>query len=810
MPQRADRIIASMSVAMAALATLVCAPAVRGGPIDFVRDVQPILNSRCLGCHNGVKGAGGLRLLERGDVLGEAESGSRPVVPGKPEGSELLRRVASNDAADRMPADGEPLSPREIETIRQWIAEGAVWPVHWAFRAVERPRVPRAPGAAWARTPLDRFVLVRLAAANVQPAPEANRTTLLRRLHLDLAGLPPTPDEADEFIADASPGAYEKLIDRLLASPRFGERWGRHWLDLARYADTDGYEVDGPRPNAWHYRDWVIGAINEDLPFDRFTLEQLAGDLLPEATPREHLATAFHRQTLTNNEGGADQEEYRVEAVIDRVNTTATVWLGLTVGCTQCHDHPYEPLSQREFYGLFAFFNNADESQVRLPATGEEEYHVRKAEHERALEELRRELESASAEQRPRLEQRIRERERRAPRDPAVRLDVMAERVEPRTTYIFDRGNFLRPIRDAVVPPGGIGVLHALKPGNETRVDRLDLARWIVDPANPLTARVAVNQIWQHLFGRGLVRTPDNFGLNGDPPTHPELLDWLAAEWVGRAFSSSEARDRGWRIEDRGAKHKEQSPKHQPWSRKRLIRLIVTSAAYRQSAQHRPALAEIDPRNGLLHRQNRFRVEAEIVRDLHLAASGLLAEKIGGPSVFPPFSADLKRIDFRSDLEWNTSTGADRYRRGMYTFFKRTLPHPNLTMFDCPMADATAVERARSNTPLHALITLNNEVFVEAARAFAVRVLCGEKCDDDAARLTRAFQLAVTRLPSEGERARLLTFLDENRKWYAERPEEAAKLVADQPFADVAPAELAAWISTSSVILNLDEFITRE
>jgi hypothetical protein len=699
--------------------------------IDFAAEVQPILAERCSACHGGVKREGGVSFVDRRSALAEADSGLRPISPGDPEESELVRRVAAHDVGERMPPTGEPLSPEQVDVLRRWIAAGAEWPMHWSFRPVERPPLPDVKDAAWIRSSIDHFVLARLEGEGVKPSSEADPKTLIRRLYLDLLGLPPAPAEVAAFLSDEAPGAYERLVDRLLASPHFGERWGRHWLDQARYADTDGYEVDAPRPHAWRWRDWVIRAVNDDLPFDRFTVEQLAGDLLPGAAFDQQLATAFHRQTLTNNEGGIDKEEYRVYAVMDRVHTTAVVWLGLTAGCTQCHDHPYDPLSQREFYQLFAFFNNADETELESPD------------------------------------------------DSGVKLSVLAQRDEPRTTHVLRRGNFLTPDANDAIDPGTPAALPPLDQRHEEGVaDRLDLARWIVGPANPLTARVAANDVWRRLFGAGLVRTPGDFGTQGERPTHPELLDWLADEYVRL----------GWR-------------------RKAMIRAIVMSATYRQTSRRRLELEERDPENRLLARQNRFRVEGEIVRDLALAASGGLSRKIGGPSVFPPFPQDLTKIDFRSDLKWETSEGADRYRRGMYSFFKRTLPYPTLVTFDCPDANAAAVERQRSNTPLQALATLNNEVFVEAAQALGRRLATAEPAGDEE-RIDLAWRLCLARPPTAAERARLLKLLEDYRAWYSEHERDAAAL-AGETSADAA-AETAAWIATASVLLNLDEFITRE
>ena len=751
--------------------------------IDFARDIRPIFEKSCVKCHGGVRRKGGLSLLTRPRALAPGESGKPAVVPGKPAESELIRRVTADPGKLRMPKGGPPLSAGEIDRLKRWIAAGADWPPHWAFRQKERPDLPEVKSPERVRNPIDRFVLARLEDEGIKPSPEADRTTLIRRLSLDLLGLTPGVEEVDAFLGDASPRAYERLVDRLLASPRFGERWARHWLDLARYADSDGYEVDNPRPLAWHWRDWVIEAINRDVPYDQFTVEQLAGDLLPNATREQRLATAFHRQTLTNKESGIDKEEYRVKAVVDRVSTTSLVWLGLTVGCAQCHDHPYDPVEQREFYRLFAFFNNADEADLRLPGSEEEmaRYREKKERHAQELKGLREKLKTAKGKAASDIDRRIKALEKKPPRDPSPALHVIARRKQPRETHILDRGDHRRPKKDETLAPGTPATLGSLEPRRDgPPADRLDLAHWLMDPRNPLTARVAVNRFWMHLFGRGLVRTPGDFGVRGEPPAHPGLLDWLADEFI------------------RGG-----------WSRKSMIRLIVTSAAYRQSSRHRPDLAGRDPTNRLVHRQNRFRVEAEIVRDIHLSASGLLVDRIGGPGVFPPISKDLIKITFRSRLPWKTSVGADRHRRGMYTFYKRSVPHPNLSTFDCPDAGATSVARDISNTPVQALATLNNEVFVEAAQALARRVL-SSRFQADADRLDYAFRLCVARHPGKTEIGRLTEFLKTARAWYRQNPAEAEKMTGAYGSEKVSHAESAAWTAVANVLLNLDEFLTRE
>ena len=683
--------------------------------VDFARDVQPILQRHCIQCHGGVRREAGLSLLALG---GAGESSKRLVVAGKPEESELLRRVTTTDATERMPAESGPLTAGEIATLRRWIEMGATWPKHWAFAPIRDSQLPEVKGNDWCRSPIDRFVLARLEAAAVKPSPEADRYTLIRRLSLDLVGLLPTPEEADAFARDHSPDAYERLVDRLLASPHFGERWGRHWLDLARYADSDGYEVDKPRPNAYHWRDWVIAAVNRDLPLDRFTIEQFAGDLLPAATPEQRLATAYHRQTLTNNEGGVDQEEYRFKAVLDRASNTAAVWLGLTLACAQCHDHPNDPFTQRDLYSLAAIFNNADEAETEQ------------------------------------------------------KFAVLAERESPRTTRLLKRGEFLQPGDE--VSPGVLAGLHAL---NRRRADgppdRLDLAMWLADPANPLTPRVTANQVWLRLFGQGLVRTPEDFGARGMPPTHPELLDRLAVELQSSA-----------------------------WSRKALIRQILASSTYRQLSHQRRDLAALDPNNRLLARQNRLRVEAEIVRDLHLATGGLLDQRIGGPSVFPPLGEEFVKITFRSRLPWKTSIGGNRYRRGMYTFFKRSVPYPDLMLFDCPDATNAAPQRTVTNTPLQALALLNSETCLEAARGLAAAAISQNGSNED--RLRTAFRRCLTRPPTDAELSRLAELHAAHQAWYVEHADDARALAGELR------AEGAAMIATANILLNLDEFITRE
>ncbi len=726
---------------------------------------------------------------------------------------------------------------------------------HWAFVSPRRPEVPtfsrtvtqRGPDSPRARSrlhlrrktvplqlhPVDAFVRQRLEREGLKPAPEADRATLIRRVSLDLLGLPPTPAEVQAFVDDASPDAFEQVVDRLLASPHFGERWGRHWLDVARYADSNGYSIDAPR-SIWKYRDWVIEALNRDLPFDQFTVWQLAGDLidtntLPKGTlPFEPLiATGFHRNTQINQEGGIDPEQFRIESVLDRVNTTATAWLGLTLACAQCHDHKYDPFTQRDYYSLYAFFNSTiedghgkgspdgmfevpgeheDTSQERLEVEGDLDRilntkgsEVLKWEQSLAADrrarlsaEVNKALAVPFAERTPRQKRAVfaafrpedpefKPRQRRlselekAARKPVTTL-VLRELPAPRESHVFVKGDFTRP-GEKVIPAVPVA-LSFQRPATQTtaesrgelRATRLDLARWLVATNQPLTARVIVNRVWQQYFGRGLVETENDLGTQGTPPSHPELLDWLACELMNPGVL---------------APGEPASSPPPPWSLKHIHRLIVTSATYCQSSHHRPELAAIDPGNRLLARQSRLRLDAEAIRDVALAASGLLNPKVGGPSVFPPQPDGVMNLG-QSRREWKPSAGAERYRRGMYTFFWRATPHPALMVFDAADGFSACTRRVRSNTPLQALTLLNDEAFYECARALAARVL-QDAPRNDSARIEHAFRLCLARRPEREERARLLALLQQEK---------------------VQPS--VAWTTIARTLLNLDETITRE
>lgn len=692
---------------------------------DAASAAQRLFAQHCLECHGPDKQEGELRL----DM---ASSVARVVKEGV-----LLERVATSDPSERMPPEGAPLSAGELRVVRDWLDSGATIKRHWAYEPLETVTPPWTGVAAndWSH-PIDGFIRARLVREALAPSEEADRATLIKRLYYDLLGLPPTQEAVAAFCRDRSPNAYERLVDRLLSSVHFGERWGRHWLDKARYADSDGYEKDRPRPTAWYYRDWVIDAINADMPMDQFTMEQLAGDLLPEATQSQQLATAFHRQTLTNTEGGTDQEQFRIEAVFDRVETTGAIWLGLTFNCARCHHHKYDAISQKEYYQLFAFFNDGDETTLKLPkATAAEDVD-----------------------------------------------EVAILKHRSRRTQVLDRGDFLRP--GASVVAAGLQALPEISGRGDSQepLDRLDLAQWLMDDANPLTPRVLVNQVWERLFGQGLVRTLNDFGVRGDPPTHPLLLDWLGQEY-----------------------------QRLNWSRKRLIRTVVASATYRQSSRHRRDLESRDPTNRWLARQNRFRVEAEIVRDLSLAVSGLLSRRVGGPSVFPPMPPEIAALSYANSFKWTNSGGGDRYRRGLYTFFKRTAPHPNLVAFDCPDSNTTSLRRRRSNTPIQALTTLNNEVFVEAARALGKQALQENPEGTDEARLRSLLQRCLTRSPEPQELKRFAELLRACRAHYRS---ETGRVDAEKLAGEVSEwpqvSETAAWVAVARIALNLDEFITRE
>ncbi|MBL0170421.1 MAG: PSD1 domain-containing protein [Gemmatimonadaceae bacterium] len=814
-----------------------------GGTVDFNRDVRPILNRNCVQCHGGVRRQGELSLLFREDALRPAKSGKRAIVPGNPGASEMIRRITHADPHDRMPKGKESLSSHDIAILRRWIAQGATWQDHWAFVKPVAAPLPAVSNSQWPRTDLDRFVLARLDAEHLTPSPEADCNTLARRVSIDLIGLPPTLAQVDAACADGIGGGYGQLVDTLLASPRFGERWATMWLDVARYADSKGYETDPGRP-MWPYRDYVINAFNRDLPFDQFTIEQLAGDLLPNPTTEQRVATAFHRNTMTNNEGGTDDEEYRVAAVIDRVNTTWVAWQGTSIGCAQCHGHPYDPIRNNEFYRAFAIFNNSedwdqfDEYPV-LPSFADSSRARGMALFD-TLETLRAELDSVARLPELELARRRWEGElsvpavagkingtslnevRRIVRTPEAARDVgqrallrlvfsevsdhpeLKKRREQRgtvnkrffatkpmltpvmrdlpparrrTTRMFERGNFL--VQTDVVQPGvPVAIAPALERGAE---NRLGLAKALVSSQNPLTARVTVNRFWEQLFGVGLVETSEDFGTQGTPPSHPELLDWMALR-----FSS----EQHWRV-------------------KTFLRELVLSATYRQSSAASPALHERDPANRLLARGPRFRMSAEQVRDVALAASGLLSDRMFGPSVMPPQPDGVWQRPYSGE-KWVIDTGANGHRRALYTLWKRTAPYPSLVTFDSPSHEFSVARRVRTNTPLQALVTLNDPVYTEAAQALAKRMMPGGPLMLDSTHIDGAlvmgYRLALQRAPAATALTALRTLYLKSYQYYAAHPAEGAEAAG---MAQASPS-LAALSVVASSILNLDAFITKE
>ena len=829
--------------------------------VDFLRDIQPILSQSCYGCHGPAMQMSSFRLDQKQSAMAGGNSG-QVIKPGDSANSKLIQLVSGVLQDAVMPPEGERLSKEQIGLLRAWIDQGANWPEgkvsssdptslaksnHWAFQPVRRPASPQVRQTSWVRNPIDRFVLQRLEKERITPSPEALRATLIRRVSLDLTGLPPTPQEVSAFLADRTPQAYERVVDHLLDSKHYGEKWARPWLDLARYADSDGYEKDKPRTHAWRYREWVIEALNRNLPFDQFTIEQLAGDLLFNATLEQKIAAGFNRNTLTNREGGIDLEEFRTEQVLDRTTTLGTVWLGLTVGCARCHDHKYDPIKQREVYQLFACFNTAKEINIEAPIPGEigpylsrkperdkerqaflKEYRVHElmpdwekttldaAAHpginvpydvawdtvgkmvDHGHEILRKPPSQRSQKEHDKLTdhfvqyygivlqkeqykeikfgdllKKLTEVDERYPG--LTEAQTFIENPNPPKAHVLIRGDFRQP--GVEVQPGTLAILPPLPQGAEPA--RLRLARWVVSRSNPLTARVTVNRMWNEFFGQGLVATSEDFGTRGDLPTHPMLLDWLAATFM----------DTGWDV-------------------KKMHKLIVLSATYRQSSDTRQELEARDPQNKLLARQQRLRLPAELVRDAALFASGLLDPTVGGKSIRPPLPPGVADLSYGNGIQWKLSQGAEQYRRGLYIHFQRTVPYPQLMNFDAPSSLLACSRRERSTTPLQALNLLNDPVFFQAAQGLATRIL-RENLGSPSDRLDFAFQLCVGRWPEPDERDRLIQFYRQQKEILARNPEFVTGLFPAQGVEGLNSTEAAAWVSVSRVLLNLDEFITR-
>ncbi len=960
-----NRISACLAILLASLLAVlqvrwVAADEVQDQPVvEFNNEIRPLLQNKCFRCHGPDDEAreSDLRLDARRAAIAQQESGSVAIFPGHADQSEIIERVTTTDEGLRMPPveAGPALEPQEVALLRRWINQGAEFQRHWAFASPQPPTTPNTISpVAWGHNSIDAFVLARLKSLGLSPADEADRYTLIRRLSLDLTGLPPTIDQVDRFIHDRHVDAYERLVDRLLQSPAFGERWARVWLDLARYADSAGYAQDPPRV-IWRYRDWVISALNDNMPFDQFTVEQLAGDLLPSPSEDQLLATAFHRNTMTNSEGGTDDEEFRSAAIVDRVNTTMQVWMGLTMGCAQCHTHKYDPITQREYFQVFAILNNTadadrgDEEPTieELTSTQKRQQSILTTEIETIEQQLREELSQlaefesdvadgpvrgrrvrvellrknsflslaevqvfvgernvattgkasqisqafdgpagnaidgntsgdysdsstthTAAEDHPwwqvelseathidriviwnrtdgGTEQRLRnfrvivydddgqavwvrhfdnapqpsvsarlpasadswteadleqlsgyvqsnrpelgglrtklaELKKRQDAIQGVKTPILRELLgkSRRPTYVHVRGNFLS--KGELVSPSVPAAFHRLAKASPP--DRLDLAHWLTSADNPLTARVTVNRFWEHLFGVGIVETSEDFGTQGDPPSHPKLLDHLALSFM-----------------------------QHDWDTKSLLKEIVTSATYRQSSRSTRDKLRIDPKNRFLSRGPSFRISGEMIRDQALAIAGLLSRKMYGPSVRPPRPNLGLRSAFGGSTDWQTSPGEDKYRRGLYTRWRRTTPYPSLTTFDAPSREVCTIRRVRTNTPLQALVTLNDPVFVEAAQGLARRI-CAEGGETLESRLIYGFRCCLSRPPLRQELDRLTQLYHDLLEAYRQ-DQQAAERMAIDPLGPhnlaIDVSELAALTVISNVLLNLDELLVK-
>ena len=775
--------------------------------ISYNRDIRPLLANSCYACHGPERGKrkAGLRLDDRDSAVREA------IVPGKSAESPLLQRISTSDPDEQMPPK-ESKRPRlpsaAVAIIRQWIDEGARYEPHWAYVRPMRSRPPVAQNAAWANNSIDHFIAAVHEEQGLKPSPDANPRTLARRLRFDLTGLPPSPAEVDAFAADPSPAAYEKLVDRLLASPQFGERMAMYWLDVARYADSGGYHSDNER-TVWLYRDYVVQAFNGNKPFDQFTKEQLAGDLLPGSTDEQKIASGYNRMLQTTEEGGAQAKEYTAKYAADRVRNMGVAWLASTTGCAQCHDHKFDPITQKDFYSLAAFF-----ADVREVATGrQEQTPMPTAEQAARLRQLDAEIAAIEKELHPPLpravpaqavESRSKGSDPKAKPAPteqpnpaqsrlaglkrqkdelvkSIPTTLITVAVPPREVRLLRRGNWQDDSGPLMTPavPDFFGKLEI----KGRRPTRLDLAQWVVSRENPLAARVLVNRLWKLLFGQGIVRTLDDFGTQGAMPTHPELLDWLAVELM----------DSGWNV-------------------KHVMKLIAMSRTYQQTSVPSRELAERDPINQWLARQGRFRLDAEMVRDNTLAISGLLALKLGGPTAKPYQPAGYWSFLNFPVRDWANDHGDNQYRRGLYTFWQRTFLHPSLLAFDASTREECTVERTRSNTPLQALVLLDDPTYVEASRVFAARIV-REGGDTEAARIAFAFRQVLQRPPAPREVGLLQKLYEQHLKQYQADEAAARALLAvgdAKPPEGIAPAELAAWTSVARVMVNLHETITRD
>ncbi|HAA50282.1 MAG TPA: hypothetical protein DCE43_11220 [Planctomycetaceae bacterium] len=950
MPHFTPSLVAGPITSLVAMALLSASPATAAPPtpppVDFNRDVRSILSVHCLKCHGRDRDArrAGLRLDLRDSSTATLESGRIAIVPGQPGKSTLVARITSRDPDLRMPPadEGTPLSGKQVATLSAWIQQGAHYARHWSFITPTRPSPPDTPSQAAISNPIDRFIQARLPQHGLRPAPLADRETLARRLSLDLRGLPATTDEIDRFVSDRSPGAWGRLVDHYLADPSYGERWARVWLDMARYADSRGYGSDPLRPNAWRFRTWVIAAFNNNQPFDQFTVDQLAGDLRPDSSLEQKIATAFHRNTMTNTEGGTDDEEFRVAAVKDRVDTTLQVWMGLTMGCAKCHDHKYDPITQEEYYRFYDMFNqsaDADrgdeapvieaptpqmlrdvagrdaqiaaletrraalnkqlaaekknaanrpvigrfvrielpgkarhlslaEVQVFAAATGtpnnlalkksarqsstaydgpaklavdgntDGQYFASKSTthtesqdtpwwevdlgtdvpvsliriHNRTdsglfarqaglvvrlLDSKRRTVwedtlkskPTAShqhrtsrpgpiAEEAARLADRLATLKKDRPKFPTLPVMQDLPGDKHRETHVMIRGSFLQKGKKVTAEfPAGFHPAAKQLPRS-----RLGVANWIIDPANPLTARVAANRFWSHLFGRGLVLTEEDFGTQGNPPSHPLLLDWLATEFIRS----------GWNV-------------------KGLLRTIVSSHTYQQSARITPGGLETDPTNRWLSRAPRFRLAAETIRDQGLAISGLLDRRMGGASVYPFQPPGLWQAAFNGQRKWPVSMGSQKHRRGLYTFWRRTVPYPSMATFDAPSREICMPRRIRTNTPLQAFVTLNDPVYVEISQALGHRIVT-EGGNTVESRVAFGLRLATGQQPATAQQQVLTELFETELQHYRKHTMAARQLASTPPnaiSADADTATMAAWTVVANVLLNLDQSLTR-
>jgi hypothetical protein len=754
---------------------LVAAGAQAADQLQFNRDIRPILSENCLTCHGPDAGA------RQGELRLDDEAAARHVlVTGDSGQSELVRRILTTDPAERMPPpdSGKVLTEDQKKILARWVSEGGTFQPHWAFIPPVRPALPEVHRPDWVRGAIDQFILRRLEAERLSPSSEAERATLLRRVTLDLTGLPPTPQEVAAFLADSSEAAYERQVDRLLASPRYGEHMAAAWLEASRYADTDGYQNDRYRyQHAW--RDWVILAFNENKPFDEFVVEQLAGDMLPAATLKQQIATGFGRNHRINSEDGSIPAEWQVEYVVDRVDTLGTVFLGLTVGCARCHDHKYDPLSQKDYYRLFAYFNNVPEWGVG-PNNGNSPPFVQvpaswprlSAEENLFCVPEPVQLRNARTEMGNGL--------KRPQAGGADTVMVMHEMENPRPTYLLQRGQYNLPDKSESLSPGLAPALASPK-GEQQPRNRLELAQWLVRPDHPLLARVTVNRLWQQCFSVGLVKTSENFGSQGEAPSHPELLDWLATELIRS----------GWDI-------------------KALQRQILLSATYRQSSATTAKQLALDPENRLLARAPRLRLPAFVLRDQALSISGLLVEKSFGAPTKPYLPPRL--WESISNNKYEQDHGEALYRRSLYTFWRRTIPPPLLTTLNAADRETCVVRKDHTNTPLQALTLMNNVAFVEASRFLAERML-REGDSDPRGQIRYGFTLATARQPSAEELSVIADAHASFLKSFRRNPAGAKKLLATgegprDTSLDV--TEHAAMTMTASLLLNFDETLSKE